>query len=103
MRQRILFYQADDPAQLEQIRTETPGLRSALWSAESTVGRMRYDFSFPGPRIVWGQQRLVREPTFRAFVDKIMESASLTTPTDELATWDAALDAERGGAATTPR
>lgn len=32
-RQRILFYEVDDPKRLEQIRTETQQLKTELWSA----------------------------------------------------------------------
>jgi len=37
LRQRILFYQADDPAQLQQIRSETERLEAELWSSITHV------------------------------------------------------------------
>jgi hypothetical protein len=37
LQQRILFYQVDGPAQLEQIRAQTEQLRAALWSTITRV------------------------------------------------------------------
>ena len=63
-------------------------------SFQSTVAIIRAQFSWPGARAMWKRQRVMQDPSFRDFMDKIVQEVKVALPRDELADWKADLAAE---------
>lgn len=65
---------------------------------ESSVATMRAAFSRPGYRAAWTLTRARRDPTFRAFVDQLIEEARAVPPVDIFGAWKVLVAEERSAA-----
>ena len=66
-------------------------------SFESTLAVIRNAFAYPGNRINWKRQRVLFEPSFREFVDRLMSETDVVrmpAENDELQTWHSEIATE---------